>query len=91
MPRSILCSFSKKYTRSTIFTAFTDSPSNSRCFFKRLRLLRNPHAQQHRTSVLYTINPSGPFDSEEEDQRRIDNIHFGLQKKGPSKFRKPED
>jgi hypothetical protein len=47
-----------------------------------LRPLPNPHAQQHRPSVLYTVNPST-----EEDQQRMDNI--GLQKAGQSKLRKP--
>jgi hypothetical protein len=56
---------------------------------QRLRPLPNPHTQQHRTSILYTVNPSEPLDSEEEHQQRMDNIRFGLQKAGPSKLRKP--
>ena len=56
-----------------------------------LRPLPNPHAQHHRhhrPPVLYTVNPSEPLDSE-EDQQRMDNILFGYQKAGPSKLRKP--
>ena len=56
---------------------------------QRLRPLPNPHAQQHRTSILYTVNPSEPLDSEEEDQQRMVNIRFGLQKAESSKLRKP--
>ena len=65
-------------------------PSSFPTPVQRLRPLPNPHAQQqHRSPVLYTVNPSEPLDSEEEDQQRIDNIRFGLQKAGPSKLRKP--
>ena len=55
---------------------------------QRLRPLPNPHAQLHRPPVLYTVNPSEPLDSDEEDQQRIDNIRFGIQRAGPSKLRK---
>jgi hypothetical protein len=50
--------------------------------------LPNPHVQQHRPPVLYTDNTSNPLDSEEEDQQRMDNIRFGLQKVGRSKLRR---
>ena len=56
---------------------------------QRLRPLPNPHAQQHRRPVLYTVNPSEPLDSEEEEQQRMNNIRLGLQKRGPGKLRKP--
>ena len=52
-----------------------------------LRSLPNPHARQRRPPVLYTVNPSEPLDSE-EDQQRLDNIRLGLQKAGPSKLRR---
>lgn len=55
---------------------------------QRLRPLPNPHAQQYRPPVLYTVNPSESLDSV-EDQQRINNIRLGLQKAGPSKLRKP--
>ena len=55
---------------------------------QRLRPLPNPHARHHRPSVLYTVNPSEPLDSE-EDQQRTDNIRFAYQNAGPSKLRKP--
>lgn len=55
---------------------------------QRLRPLPNPHAQRHRPSVLYTVNPSEPLDSE-EDQQRMDNVRFGYPKARPTKLRKP--